>query len=58
VGPAPAAIPKLRGTYRFQIPLQAPAIAILQNVVKQATEAYKPAAEVVVGIDVDPWDMM
>ena len=58
VGPAPAAIPRLRGNYRFQIQLQAPAIEILHDVVKQATTKFKPIKEVVVTVDVDPWDMM
>lgn len=58
VGPAPAAIPKLRGSYRFQLQLQAPTIKVLHDMVKQATTKYKPAGDVVVTIDVDPWDMM
>ncbi len=58
VGPAPAAIPKLRGSYRFQIQLQGPTIERLHEVVRPATEKYKPVGEVVVTIDVDPWDMM
>ncbi len=58
IGPAPAAIPRLRGNYRFQIQLQAPAIEMLHDIVKQATFKFKPIKEVVVTIDVDPWDMM
>ena len=58
VGPAPAAIPRLRGSYRFQIQLQAPAIELLHDIVKQAMLKFKPIKEVVVTIDVDPWDMM
>ena len=58
VGPAPAALPKLRGNYRFQIQLQAPKAKTLHDVVEQATTKYKPAGDVVVTIDVDPWDMM
>ena len=58
VGPAPAAIPRLRGNYRFQIQLQAPAIETLHEIVKQATHKFKPIKEVVVTVDVDPWDMM
>ncbi len=58
VGPAPAAIPKLRGSYRFQIQLQAPTMEPLHHTVCGATAKYKPVGEVVVTIDVDPWDMM
>jgi len=58
VGPAPAAITKLRGSYRFQIQMQAPTIGVLREVVKLATTKYKPAGDVVATIDVDPWDMM
>lgn len=58
MGPAPAAIPKLRGSYRFQVQMQAPKIEMLNQVVSSATKKYKPAGEVVVAIDVDPWDMM
>lgn len=58
MGPAPAAIPRLRGNHRFQIQLQAPTIEILRQVVRPATEKYKPVGDVVVTVDVDPWDMM
>ena len=54
----PAAIPKLRGKYRFQIQLQAPTVQLLHDVLQQATTKYKPVGEVLVTIDVDPWDMM
>ena len=58
VGPAAAAIPKLRGNFRFQIQLQAPALESLHRVVKAATDKFKPAEKVVITTDVDPWDMM
>ena len=57
-GPSPAAIPKLRSSFRFQLQLQAPAIELLHPVVRQATETFKPVKDVTMTIDVDPWDMM
>jgi primosomal protein N' (replication factor Y) len=58
VGPAPAAIPKLRGNFRFQIQLQATEIDILRSLVEKTTADYKPPKETVITVDVDPWDMM
>ena len=58
VGPAPAAIPKLRGNYRFQVQLQAPASETLGAVTQRAISTLKPPRKVVVAIDIDPWDMM
>ncbi len=58
VGPAPAAIPKLRNNYRFQIQLQAAEIQVLRSVVEQAVAQYRVPAEITLAIDVDPWDMM
>ncbi|MEM8944752.1 MAG: primosomal protein N' [Planctomycetota bacterium] len=58
VGPAAAAIPRLRGNYRFQIQLQAPEIEMLHGVVNSGMKKFKPGGDVVVAVDVDPWDMM
>ena len=58
VGPAAAAIPKLRGNFRFQIQLQAAEIRRLQNLVEQTISGFKPPKELVITVDVDPWDMM
>lgn len=58
MGPAPAAIPKLRGSYRFQIQLQAASMESLHAAVRTATKKQKLAGEVVATVDVDPWDMM
>ncbi len=58
VGPAPAAIPKLRGNFRFQIQLQASQIDNLRSLVETVITDYKPPKEIVITVDVDPWDMM
>ncbi|MCG8448891.1 MAG: primosomal protein N' [Pirellulales bacterium] len=58
IGPAAAAIPKLRGKYRFQIQLQAAGNDSLRAGVEQTLLKYKPPKEIVVAVDVDPWDMM
>lgn len=58
VGPAPAAIPKLRDSYRFQIQLQARQIDDLQTLVRAVTEKNKLPSEIIMTVDVDPWDMM
>jgi primosomal protein N' (replication factor Y) len=58
MGPAPAAIPKLRDFYRFQVQLQAPTIEPLQELVRSATARWKLPAEIFLAVDVDPWDMM
>jgi primosomal protein N' (replication factor Y) len=58
MGPAPAAIPKLRGQHRFQTQLQSPEMPRLREIVREATEGFKLPRDVVLTIDVDPWDMM
>lgn len=58
VGPAAAAIPKLRGQYRFQIQLQAANVGPLQEVVRGAMVKWKLPEGIYMAIDVDPWDMM
>ena len=58
VGPAAAAIAKLRGNFRFQIQLQAAQIGPLCQLVEQTTGQYKSPKEIVITVDVDPWDMM
>ena len=58
VGPAPAAIAKLRGEYRYQIQLQADAIDTLHAMIRQALEQFDPPETVRMAVDVDPIDMM
>ena len=58
MGPAPAAISRLRGNFRFQIQLQAPQGDCLRDVVQQATARFTPPRDILWTVDVDPWDMM
>jgi len=58
VGPAPAAIPKLRGNYRFQIQLQATEGEPLRRVAVASTTPLKLPKDVYCTVDVDPWDML
>ncbi len=57
LGPGAAPIARLRGEHRFQLQLQAPEIAQLQALVREATKSFDPPAEVRWTVDVDPWDM-
>jgi primosomal protein N' (replication factor Y) len=57
LGPGAAPIARLRGEHRFQLQLQAPQIAALQELVRQATQGFDPPADVRWTADVDPWDM-
>jgi primosomal protein N' (replication factor Y) len=58
MGPAVAAIAKLRDQYRFQIQLQAESMPPLHDVVQQATSRIKLPDKVFLAVDVDPWDML
>ncbi len=58
IGPAPAAITKLRGNYRFQIQMQAPEGDSLRRAVELATMRFKPPRDIVWTVDVDPSDML
>jgi primosomal protein N' (replication factor Y) len=58
MGPAVAAIAKLRDQYRFQIQLQAESMPPLHDVVQQATSRFKLPDKVFLAVDVDPWDML
>lgn len=58
LGAAPAAIPKLRGSFRFQIQLQAAESEPLRQLASAATAKLKLPKEVFCTIDVDPWDML
>jgi primosomal protein N' (replication factor Y) len=57
LGPGVAPIARLRGEHRFQIQLQAPEIAALQTLVREATASFEPPKDVRWTADVDPWDM-
>ena len=58
LGPAPAPMAKLRGSYRFQIQLQSADGELLRDVVRAATADLKPPDGVGWIVDVDPLDMM
>ena len=58
LGAAPAAIPKLRGSFRFQIQLQALAIDPLRELAEQVTSKLKLPDEMFCTVDIDPWDML
>jgi primosomal protein N' (replication factor Y) len=57
LGPGAAPIARLRGEHRFQLQLQAPEIAALQALVRDATCSFEPPRDVRWTADVDPWDM-
>jgi primosomal protein N' len=58
MGPAPAPIPKLRGSFRFQIQLQAPTGEPLRRIAQAATTRLKLPKDVICTVDVDPWEML
>jgi primosomal protein N' (replication factor Y) len=58
MGPAVAAIAKLRDHYRFQIQVQAENMPPLHDVVTRATAKLKLPDKVFLTVDVDPWDML
>lgn len=58
MGPAVAAIAKLRDQFRFQIQVQAATMPPLHEVVERATAPLKLPDKVFLTIDVDPWDML
>ncbi len=58
IGPAPAAIPKLRGNYRFQIQMQASEGDALRRIIELATVRFKSPRDIIWTVDVDPADML
>jgi primosomal protein N' (replication factor Y) len=58
MGPAAAAIAKLRDQFRFQIQVQAESMPPLHDVVTRATAKLKLPDKVYLAVDVDPWDML
>jgi primosomal protein N' (replication factor Y) len=58
LGPAPAPMARLRGTYRYQIQLQSPDGALLRSLVREATSGLKLPDGVGWIADVDPINMM
>lgn len=58
LGAAPAAIPKLRSNFRFQIQLQAIASEPLREIAAEATSGLKLPKDFHCSVDVDPWDML
>jgi primosomal protein N' (replication factor Y) len=58
LGPAPAPMTRLRGSYRFQIQLQSLDGASLRGAVLRATADLKSTTELGWTVDVDPLDMM
>jgi primosomal protein N' (replication factor Y) len=57
LGPGAAPIARLRGEHRFQLQLQAPAMATLQALVRDAATGLETPKDVRWTVDVDPWDM-
>ena len=58
LGPAPAPMAKLRGSYRYQLQLQSLDGELLRNTVRRVTADLKLPDDVVWTVDVDPLDMM
>ena len=58
LGPAPAPMAKLRGSFRYQIQLQSADGQLLRTLVRDATSGLKLPAGVGWIVDVDPIDMM
>jgi primosomal protein N' (replication factor Y) len=58
LGPAPAPMARLRGSFRFQIQLHASDGAALRDLVGRTTGAFKAPDDVILSVDVDPLDMM
>jgi primosomal protein N' (replication factor Y) (superfamily II helicase) len=58
LGPAPAPMAKLRGSFRYQIQLQSAEGETLRSIIRAATADLKPADGVGWIVDVDPIDMM
>jgi primosomal protein N' (replication factor Y) (superfamily II helicase) len=58
LGPAPAPMARLRGSYRYQIQLQSADGDLLRNLVRAATYNLKLRDDVAWIADVDPLDMM
>jgi len=58
LGPAPAPIPKLRGSYRYQVQIQSADGQLLRDAVREMTADLKAPDDVVWVVDVDPLDMM
>ena len=57
LGPGAAPIARLRGEHRFQLQMQGADVAVLQAVVREATQNFAPVRDVRWIADVDPWDM-
>jgi primosomal protein N' (replication factor Y) (superfamily II helicase) len=58
LGPAPAPMARLRGSYRYQIQMHAADGAVLREAVERATDGFKAAEGTAWIVDVDPLDMM
>lgn len=58
LGPAPAPIARLRGSYRFQIQMQSADGELLRGAIRGVTADLKTPDDVVWIVDVDPLDMM
>jgi primosomal protein N' (replication factor Y) len=58
LGPAPAPMARLRGSFRFQIQLQSARAELLREAVRAATAGLKAPEGAGWIIDVDPLDMM
>jgi primosomal protein N' (replication factor Y) len=58
LGPAAAAIAKLRDQYRFQVQVQGATMPPLHDTVASVTAPMKLPDKVFLAVDVDPWDML
>jgi primosomal protein N' (replication factor Y) len=58
LGPAPAPMARLRGSFRFQLQLQSADGPTLRDSVRRATADLKPTPDCGWTVDVDPLDMM
>jgi primosomal protein N' (replication factor Y) len=54
LGPAPAPVARLKGSYRFHFQLSATAVEHLQQLWRAAGETLKPAGNVEFTVDMDP----
>jgi primosomal protein N' (replication factor Y) len=58
LGPVPAAIPKLKGMYRFQILLKGKGLDRLQSALRQSLQKLVIPKDVRVVVDVEPMDIL
>jgi primosomal protein N' (replication factor Y) len=57
LGPAPAPVARLKGSYRFHFQLSAKAVEHLQQLWRAVRDDLKPAGNVEFAVDVEPINM-